>query len=158
MAAFIVVTALTVWRPEVLAYNAFLGEMATPELVAILVIILTITLASVANIHLSLTRLEDHLDERKVANAGSEIDEARREINGNAWLLSSVFCVFLALLLIKGHWPDDVWVLSVVHAGAIMAIVINLLVLHDIYSSIYALVTVKETDFPRLKGDGTDQP
>src|SRR5690606_20238008 len=116
--------------------NAFISH----EAVAVLIVILTITLASVANIHLALSRINRNLL-RIGVTATVEIRAARRELNQNAWTLFWAFIACGGLLLIKGQWTSDLTILSFVHGGVLVIFAINLLALHDIYSAIYRLVT-----------------
>ena len=73
LVAFILFCSVsTVVKPEFLANNVFLVEFVNQELLALLAVILAITFASVANIHLALNRivLQKQLAHLKLAEKG----------------------------------------------------------------------------------------
>lgn len=131
---------LTMINPKILAENTFLNEIASHEIVSILVVLLTVTMASIANIHLTLSRLNSELRARGVSVDG-EIQSARKELTSNAWSLFGLFCVLLVLLLIKGGVSSLFW-LSIVHGGVIVIVVVNLVILYDLYTSVYELTSL----------------
>lgn len=136
--AFIaVIGAMTVCEPVWLARNKFLDALMSHELVALLVVILTITFASVANIHLAISRMVRQMpDPWAAANAAEGV---RGEINSNAWTIFVAFLVALGALVIKGAWSEHVHAVAAAHAVGLTILLLNVLVLHDIYRSIFAL-------------------
>jgi hypothetical protein len=133
-----IVGAMVVCQPTWLADNEFLKSVMTHELLGLLVVILTITFASVANIHLAITRM--------VSSAGQNRDAAnesargiRREINSNAWTIFAAFIVAVGSLLWKGAFPHNVFIVAASHAIGLIVIMVNVLILHDIYRAIFGL-------------------
>ena len=86
--------SIVVCEPQWLSNNAFLNGFVSHEILALKAVILTVTLASVANIHLALNRIV-------VSRFGSQasLTEAaksvKKEINDNAWY---IFWGFIATI------------------------------------------------------------
>lgn len=150
---------LTIYDPSILGNNKFLCQFVTHEIMSFLIVILTITLASVANIHLSMTEalqrgLEDKSKRAKIeAEVGSGF---RAEINSSAWLLFWAFVVCAISLLIKGAFSENLYVLSLVHGLAVTVVIVNLLVLYDIYQTIYAMAGTPPPLHDNENGDPTN--
>lgn len=132
-----IVGSISVCEPAWLAKNGFLLNLMTHELLGLLVVILTITFASVANIHLAISRMVSRAANRSAAGAAA--NSVRREINSNAWTIFAAFLVALASLVLKGAFQDNDHVVAVAHAVGLTVIALNVLVLHDIYRSIFGL-------------------
>lgn len=152
----------TMARPELLAENDFLKAIASHEIVSILVVILTVTMASVANIHLALGRLKNTM-----ADAGKDISDqiadARVELSDNAWYLFGAFCLLIIVLLFKG-WVSNIYYISAFNGIILTIIALNLAILFDIYSSVYLLTSLDNPPHPgqngndgsEVSGDGSD--
>lgn len=139
--AFIaIVGALAVSRPEALADNRFLDEFMGPDLIAVLVIVLTITFASVANVHLSISRMIARTPAPDKAAARGAATGARSEINSNAWTIFWALVVTLIALFLNGEFPKDKMVDAITTAVCMTVVLLNGLVMHDIYRSIFMLV------------------
>lgn len=107
-----------------------------------LVVVVTITFASVSNIELSLNRMQ-----RRIADKAKrqELDQRfagplRREIRSSAWLIFWALVVAVAAVLIKGAWSDNQFVLSLTHGIAILILITNGVVIYDIYGTSFALI------------------
>lgn len=138
--AFIaIVGSASVSNPHLLAGNTFLIALMGPDLVSVLVVVLTITFASVANIHLSISRMVSAARNREAANAAA--NGVRKQINSNAWTIFWAFVAALIALFIYGQFPDNTMVRSFAVAACLTVIVLNGLVMHDIYRTIFILVT-----------------
>lgn len=131
--------AIAVSKPVWLSSNVFLRDFISFEIIAVLVVILTITFASVANIHLALNRIEA----KAKGSRKSRIGEIRQEVNSDAWVIFWAFIVCVAALLIKGAFPQNVHIVAAANAVGLTVLLINALVLHTIYRAIFALVTVE---------------
>jgi len=138
IALAVVVAVLTIAAPSVLAKNTFLDAFVSHEILALLIVILTITLASVGNIHLTITRLVNRFENK--AEGELQATPARNELNSNAWSLLWAFCVCLVALLIKGGFSDEPYLVSLMNGAAVVILVYNLLVLYDIYTTVFDLV------------------
>ncbi|WAB77215.1 hypothetical protein [Rhodopseudomonas palustris] len=147
IAMITVALCATFSTPEFFAKNTFLSSFITFELLNILAVILTVTLASIANIHLSLNKIVRAVfkDRAKGTEAANRV---RREINQNGWLLFWLFIAACGLLFFKGAYETPpVFVLSFVHSFGLVLLLTNMLVLCDIYQVIYQIVNM-ETHHP----------
>ncbi|WP_312419767.1 hypothetical protein [Shinella sp.] len=142
-------------RPELLASNTFLQGIVSHEIVSILIVLLTITLASVANIHLALGRLKATLAAKGI-DITPNIVRARSELSRNAWGMFSSFCLLLVVLVVRGAVISVFWI-SACHAAVIVIVTFNLLVLYDIYASIFMLTSLDVSPHAGQQGDdGSD--
>jgi len=134
---------LTGFAPKVLAENTFLDAFVSHEIMAFLIVILTITLASVGSIHLTMTetlqRMVPDKEARERVEKGAAAD-FRAEINSSAWYLFWAFVVCAASLVVKGQWHND-YVKSAVHGLAITVVILNLLILRDLYKTIFVMAS-----------------
>ena len=136
--AFIAITGVAaISLPAIFADNRFLNALMGPDLVAVLVVVLTITFASVANVHLSISRLVAKAHNRQAAEAAA--GSARAELNSNAWSIFWAFLVALVALFFNGHFPADKVADALTTAVCLTVILFNGLVMHDIYRSIFLL-------------------
>jgi hypothetical protein len=81
------VATATVCNPEFLAKNSFLESFVTHEILGILAVIMTVTFASVANIHFYITRIVGKAYGADLNKGQRKADAPRSELNTNAWLL-----------------------------------------------------------------------
>jgi len=137
-----IVGSLSVSRPNVLADNGFMKQFMGPDLVSVLVVALTITFASVANIHLSISRMVVAAPNKEAAKRAA--DRVRAQINSNAWTIFWAFLVALAALFAYGATkvPE---VQAAACAVCLTVILMNGLVMHDIYRAIFMLVANEPT-------------
>jgi small basic protein len=148
-----VLGVLTICQPGALANNTFLGSFVSHEIMAFLIVVLTITFASVANIHLQITNMVRSLSAPE-AQRRVETELAaplRREINSSSWLLFWAFVVCALALVLKGQFPENAYVVSFVHATAIVVTTINAIVLYDIHQTIFALAPALTPGTPNAK-------
>lgn len=144
IAMITVALSATFCMPDFFGKNEFLKSFVTFELLNILAVILTVTLASIANIHLSLNRIvRTAFKDRAKGSARAEV--VRREINQNGWLLFWLFIGACLLIFVKGALgePPNIHWLSFVHSFGLVLLFTSLLVLFDIYQVIYALVRIE---------------
>lgn len=144
--------AVSVSRPGDLADNTFLKALMGPDLVAVLVVVLTITFASVANIHLSISRMVASAKDKPKADGAAA--GVRQQINSNAWLIFYAFIIALCALFLYGQFPEDESVRAVMMAVCMTVVVLNGLVMHDLYRTIFLLVA--NAPFGDSKNDGQD--
>ncbi|MDB5566619.1 MAG: hypothetical protein JWP84_3185 [Tardiphaga sp.] len=89
-----VFVALSVCQPTILAHNDFLKGFINQEVLSIMAVIMTISITSIATIHIWFNELEDKHG-KKVFGA------ARREINQTAFYFIGLFVAQLACLIIR---------------------------------------------------------
>ena len=114
--------------------NQFLKNFVNHEFLAMLGFTVTITLGSVANIHLQLNSLEDVLDRNFDRTA------LRRSSLSMIWL----FVVAFIIVLTKPIMPQDpVWIVSLFNSSAILIFYFNVMVLFDITKAAFKIPPVK---------------
>lgn len=138
--AFIAIAgSVSVSRPDILANNEFLRAFMGPDMMAVLVVILTITFASVANIHLSISRMVSGAANKAAASRAAE--GVRTQINSNAWVIFWAFLVAIIALFLHGQFPKEAMVRSFATAACLTVLLLNGLVMHDLYRTIFILVS-----------------
>ena len=146
---FALMTVLLCWsivEPAHLASNKFLDEFVSHEIMAFLIVVLTITFASVANIHLAVSRMQSGIRDAK---ARDELEREfatplKAETRSSAYVLFWAFCVCACALLAKGQFPENEYVKAIVHSIAVVVVVANAMILYDIYRTVFALVSQPE--------------
>ena len=141
---------------EWLHSNEFLKEFISHELISLLAVVLTVTLASVANIHLAINRivanyLSHSAEQKKVA------EKIKAEIKGNAWVIFWSFAVAIVILFVKGLNQSDPLIVAVCNASMLWILLLNLLCILDIYRVIYGVVDLENgLAGSKTKMEGTD--
>lgn len=129
-------TAALVWisfcRPYLLSdQNDFLAGFVTHELLSVLGVIVTITLASAASLHLEFNRLEDEY--------GEAFQDARDATRNYAFMLIGLFAAALALVIFKPIMVEGRWIEALFNSGAIIIVVLNIMALFDITYAIFQI-------------------
>lgn len=137
-----VVLTLSAFCPKILAENKFLVGFVTYEIMSFLIVIVTVTFASVANIHLSISKTQAGVSDEAVRKRLEEqfARPLRDDTRSSAWLLFWSMVICAIALLIKGQFPTEQHVVSAVHGVAILVLITNAVVLYDIYETVFALV------------------
>jgi hypothetical protein len=133
------VALVTAFKPDFLASNSFLLKFAGSELLSLLAVILAITFASVANIHLALNQIIGRAFAHKIEHGKRKAQPLRNDINGNAWLLFYAFLAYGASLFIGAIFADNMFVKSAVNGIALGTLLLNVLVFRDIYCTVFEL-------------------
>ncbi|MEQ1549335.1 MAG: hypothetical protein ABL918_11925 [Chakrabartia sp.] len=134
----VIVAVLTATHPYLLAGNRFLNSFVSHEILAVLIVTLTITLASIGNIHLTISRLVRKFE--NLSQGELEATPARTELNSSAWSLFWAFGVCVCILLFKGGFPENCYVVSFVNGAALIILSFNMMALYDIYTTVFDLV------------------
>ena len=111
--------------------NKFLANFVNQELLAVLGVIVTITLASAASLHLELNRLED--------DHGEGFEEARFATKAYAYLLIWIFLGAIALVIVKPIAAQSPFVEAVFNSLAILIIVLNVMALMDLTGAVFQI-------------------
>lgn len=101
------------------------------ELLAVLGVIVTITLASAANLHLEFNRLESEF--------GEAFDEARTATKSYAYLLIALFVIALTLVVLKPIVADTPTLQSIFNGAGILIIALNVLSLLDLTIAVFEI-------------------
>ncbi len=111
--------------------NQFLRGFVNQELLAVLGVVVTITLASAANLHLELNRLEDEYEER--------FPEARWANRSYAYLLIWLFILAIFLVVCKPIFASSPFEQALFNGAAIMIVLVNVLSLMDLTGAIFQI-------------------
>lgn len=111
--------------------NPFLKNFVNHELLAVLGVVVTITLASAASLHLELNRIEDETQE--------PFEEARSATKAYAYLLIVLFALALALVVIKPLLASNAHLEAAFNGVAVLIIIVNIMALADLTSAVFAI-------------------
>lgn len=132
IAAVVVWIVLSCVVPDVLSdKNTFLKGFVTHELLGFLGVIVTITLASAANLHLKLNELEEKVQKQVFS-------KTRSMVKKSAYWLIGMLLIALLLVVIKPVVANSNTVESIFN-GAALLVVFNILVLIDLTQSAFSL-------------------
>jgi hypothetical protein len=127
-----VFSTTSICRPELLATNEFVGDFLKHDVLAIMAVIMTIAIASIATIHIWFNELEAK-HERRIFGA------ARREINHDAFILIWLFIGEFGLLAVRYYCGDSKVILSFFNGAAIVVFLSSVITLIDVMNVVRAL-------------------
>ncbi|MEZ0170776.1 hypothetical protein [Microvirga sp. TS319] len=137
-----IIVVLSIGAPNVLAdSNSFLSSFVGAELLNILGVIVAITLASAAQMHLALNGIEERFNRRNSFVA------TRAGIRAGSYTLIILFAAAFLLVVAKPHVATTAWSQSLVNGAAIFIVLWNVLVLVALTQGVFALG-------PTLKDEG----
>lgn len=117
--------------------NSFLKEFISEQLLATLGIILTVTLASAASLHLELNKLEDQTNKK--------FTRTRRSVRRSAYSLLALFAAATLLVIVKPLLPSPPpYNAAVANTFAILILYFNLSVLYDLTRTVFAIPSISE--------------
>lgn len=142
MALATFIASVVVCRPHWLAENAFLKGFVNHEVLALMSVILTVTLASVANIHMALNRI---VARRFGGNSELKIaaSEVKREIKDNAWYIFWAFVLTIIVLLVKGLNMGNQLIVAISNGIVVWAMFLFIVCMYDIYKVIFGIVDLE---------------
>lgn len=129
---------VTALRPDWLGdeSNGFLAGFVNHELLAFLGVVVTITLASAANLHLELNKLEDAV--------GRKFPLTRRSIRLSSYSLIVLLAIGFAIVATKPLVSENQTLAAAWNSAAIVLIVFNIFVLVDLTRAILAVPSETE--------------
>ena len=140
VARCIVICAVAVWIilsvaiPQVLAdTNPFLKGFVNHKLLSLLGVIVTITLASAANLHIELNKIEEAAGKSAFVNTRVSIKRSVR------WLIASLIVAVLVVLIKPLVAPDPVvhqTAASLLNGAALLTILADILALIDLTQAV----------------------
>jgi hypothetical protein len=131
IAAWLVITLAAPWALGD-NKNLFLKNFVNHEMLSFLGVVVTITLASSASLHIELNKLEE--------SAGSRIFlKTRRRIHLSAYALIWALVVAVCLVTVKPMLGDTDTATSFANGAAMIIILFNILVLADITKTTFSL-------------------
>lgn len=140
-----VFTSATICAPEVLGSNPFLVSFVGAEFVSVLIVIVTVSLVSVTQIHLEYSRIERAFKLRVFG-------DARREVNLAAILLVVFLFLGIILAMIKSAYTDEAVLQSTFHSIGLMILASAILVMYDLVRTVYVLAAEEP-----ITGDDEDE-
>jgi hypothetical protein len=111
--------------------NRFLAGFVNQELLSLLGVIVTITLASAGNLHLELNKLQDRTDRA--------FERTRRAVKLSAYSLILIFALAGALVIVKPLVGTDMRATAACNSFAIVLVAFSLFVLTDLTRTILAI-------------------
>lgn len=128
-----VVVILSFSAPWVLSdNNAFLKGFVNHELLAFLGVVVTITLASAANLHIELNKMEDRVDSAIFTKTKASIKQSA------AWLIG-LLVIAIALIVSKSLVVQNDTSMSLVNGAALLVVLFNILILIDLTMAAFSL-------------------
>lgn len=119
--------------PDVLSdKNSFLKGFVTHELLGFLGVIVTITLASAANLHLKLNELEEKVQKQVFSKTRAMVKKSAY------WLIGMLLIAFL-LVVIKPVVATSNTVEAIFNGAALLVVFFNILVLIDLTQAAFSL-------------------
>jgi Flp pilus assembly protein TadB len=136
-----VVVALAASAPDIIAdKNAFFSAFVNHELLNILGVIVAITLASAAQLHLTLNSVEERLGQ------SNSFVSTRAGIRSSVYGLIVLFLIALVLVIVKPIIALENWSQTLVNGAAVVIIVWNVLVLISLTEAVFGIAPVVEDD------------
>lgn len=118
--------------------NSFLKNFVNQELLSFLGVIVTITLASAANLHLEFNRLQDRTREG--------FPEARSAVKAYAILLMVLFAGAFVLVILKPLFASDHITNAGFNSVAIVIVALSILSLADLTLAIFRIPPLESLD------------
>ena len=112
--------------------NTFLKNFVNHEMLGFLGVVVTITLASAASLHLELNKLEETVNARVFT-------KTRQRIHLSAYALIWALVLAIGLVIAKPLFGDSDMATSLANSAAILIILANVLVLVDLTKATFSL-------------------
>ena len=130
-------TVITCKNPGLIANNKFIENFISEQILAITIVLLTVTMAAATKIHQSISLLNINFHS-KGKDKSEDLQNARNELSENVWYMFYSFCLLLIILCAHGY-SEQVYLKAITDALGLVILVFNLLVVHDIYGTSYIL-------------------
>jgi uncharacterized protein YacL len=129
-----VMLALSICAPTILAKNSFLMGFINHEILGIMAVIMTISIASIATIHIWFNELEEK-HQKRVFGA------ARREINQSAFTFIGLFVAQLVCLFVRSIpiFENSDTAISVFNGISLLLLLCSVITLWDVMAVVRAL-------------------
>ncbi|MGY3077801.1 hypothetical protein ACVWZZ_004172 [Bradyrhizobium sp. LM6.10] len=125
--------AISAARPEWISdENPFLKNFVNHELLALLGVILAITLASIASVHLEFNKIEERYKRRFLA-------KSRTNLRKNAYWLISLFAVAVALVAVKPVLCGGAVAQALANMGGLLILLWHVLILITLTQLVFSI-------------------
>lgn len=133
IAALAVVLVCAIYNPSYLSdQNTFMHHFVNHELLALLGIIMTITLASAASLHLEFNKIEERYQRRGLT-------KTRRGVVQGAYALIALFLLAVALVVFKPLFPHSESAEALINGVAVIVLIFNVLILLEMTQLAFAI-------------------
>jgi hypothetical protein len=130
----------TVSNPDLISdKNEFMRHFVGSELLSLLGIIMTITLASAAGLHLEFNKIEER-------HKGRFLIETRRGVKQGAYCLIVLFAVSVVLVVVKPLVHESAHIEALINGAVIFIVIWNVLILLELTQLAFSIQ-------PDFKGD-----
>lgn len=127
-----VLIVVSVTHPCVLSNsNSFFAAFVNHELLAFLGVVVTITLASAASLHLEFNKIEER--------SGETMREARVAVGRSAFALIIIFAAAIPLVIAKPFVLGFPIAESLLHSVVVLMLVINIAILADLTMAVFKI-------------------
>jgi hypothetical protein len=133
--SFVTVIVLAVGAPSLLSDNGngFMKGFVGHELLAILGVILAITLASAAQLHLTFNKIEEDYKQKNALNS------SRRAVQSASYWLIGLFMFAVGLVVIKPLLAKEPWSQTIFNGLAIIILLAYVFALIDLLKTTFAI-------------------
>jgi polyferredoxin len=139
--AVAIVIMCAIGAPDVLSdSNKFLEGFVNHELLAVQAVILSITLASTAQIHLEFNKIEERY---KRQNA---LIKTRQNVRTGAMFLIFLFLLAVVIVVAKPLLAHAPWSEALFNGAAIVVLVWNVLILADLTLTVFGIPPIIKDD------------
>jgi hypothetical protein len=133
-----VLITLSICEPTILSQNEFLKGFITHELLGIMAVVMTISMTTIATIHIWFNELENKHGKRVFGRA-------RKEINSSIFHFIGIFALQLFVLIVRSipFFKNDVAV-SLFNSASLILLLITIVTLLDIMGVVRKLTPEDE--------------
>ncbi len=133
-----ILAAASICQPYYLsdAGNDFFRDFVTHEMLAVLGVIVTITLASSASIHLELNKLEER--------TAGEFPEARRAVKQSCYALVFAFAAAFFVVMAKPWVGDSQQATAAMNSLSILIFLFSLAIMADLTMAIFRIPAIRK--------------
>lgn len=136
------IVILTITMPSIISdENVFLKNFVNHEYIGFMGVLVTITLASAANIHIELNRYDEALGK-------SAFERSRADLRHSAMSLIVALCVALVTVLVKGSLPELPRWQAAVNGAAIITIAFSIVTVVDLTLAAFRLAPLPKKPGP----------
>lgn len=127
------VLACAIAAPDILSdSNKFMSDFVGPEFLGVLGVILAITLASSAQLHLEFNKIEESYGARGLT-------KTRGSVRQDTYALIFLFALGIAIVVFKSLLASQLWSQTIFNGFAIIVVVANVLLLVDLTRTTFAI-------------------
>jgi anaerobic C4-dicarboxylate transporter len=130
-------------KPAWLSDNEFLNDFVGSDYLSLLSVMMTVTLAAVATVRVSIARMasEQFAGKPKIQEA---LKEVKDEITQNAWVIVFSFIAALLLVIFEGSFDhENDLSRAIAFAIALWILTLHLLATFDVYRVMFAISDVE---------------